>query len=201
MNKIRLAFAAFILIFIAMCSYVYMAYGELNKLAKYDEQVRTMGHEVIELRDEVIGASIRGISDPYQMANQLVELERELTEFQKRHQQADLHSTLFQNLPTQTLLNNFHSSAMSLAGTLDQTIGLIVAREFVLHSLKNKLMDGGGFRSDNQSLEQIISHMLDENAIGADEEVTRFAQTFCSGQCTTRAAVIHLAVTRQCCVP
>ncbi|KJY70674.1 histidine kinase [Vibrio coralliilyticus] len=178
MNKIRLAFAAFILIFIAICSYVYMAYGELNKLAKYDEQVRTMGHEVIELRDEVIGASIRGISDPYQMANQLVELERELTEFQKRHQQADLHSTLFQNLPTQTLLNNFHSSAMSLASTLDQTIGLIVAREFVLHSLKNKLMDGGGFRSDNQSLEQIISHMLDENAIGANEEVTRFAQTF-----------------------
>ncbi|MCG9597699.1 ATP-binding protein [Vibrio sp. Isolate25] len=178
MNKIKLLFAFATLIFIGSCTYVYLAYVELNKLAQYDKRVRIMGHEVIELRDEIISASIQGISEPYQVTNQLVNLERELQQFHQQHQATALHSTWFKHLPTEALLNDFHTSATSLIKMLDQTIGLIVAREFVLHSLKNKLANEGEFDTNNQPLDQLLTYLLDENVIAADEEVARFTRTF-----------------------
>ncbi len=178
MNKIKLTFVVFFLLFLSMCGYVYLAYSELTKLAKYDAQVRNLGHEVIELKDEVVGASIRGLTSPYELTNHLVKIEREIQAFHQQQQVHSVHNPLFQHLPTETLLLQFHQSALDLAKSLDQTIGLIVAREFVLHSLKNNLTENGEFNPSNRSLEQLIAHLLDQNAVGADEELTRFARTF-----------------------
>ncbi|NOJ24959.1 ATP-binding protein [Vibrio coralliilyticus] len=178
MNKIKLTFAVFSLLFLSMCGYVYLAYVELTKLAKYDVLVRNLGHEVVELKDEIVGASIRGLTSPYELTNHLVSIEKDIQAFHQQQQIDSVHSPLFQHLPTEALLLQFHQSALELSKALDQTIGLIVAREFVLHSLKNNLTKNGEFGQDNRSLEQLIAHILDQNAIGADEELTRFAQTF-----------------------
>ncbi|KJY93630.1 histidine kinase [Vibrio neptunius] len=178
MNKIKLTFVVFFLLFLSMCGYVYLAYSELTKLAKYDDLVRNLGHEVVELKDKVVGASIRGLTSPYELTSHLVSIEKEIQAFHQQQQIDSIHSPLFQHLPTETLLLQFRQSALELAKALDQTIGLIVAREFVLHSLKNNLTKNGEFGQDNRSLDQLITHILDQNAIGADEELTRFAQTF-----------------------
>ncbi|EDK30194.1 hypothetical protein VSWAT3_03106 [Vibrionales bacterium SWAT-3] len=80
MNKIRLIFLLFISFFIGLVSFIMLTYFEHEKVAKYGESVRELGHEVLEMRDQITNSALTRISNPYQLSENLVTLERELQE-------------------------------------------------------------------------------------------------------------------------
>lgn len=135
MNKIRLIFLLFISIFIGLVSFIMLTYFEHEKVAKYGESVRELGHEVLEMRDQITNSALTGISNPYQLSENLVTLEKELQELNLSYQGKNIHSTFFQSLQTRQLLEHFHNASMSNVDTLDNLVGLSVARQFILQSL------------------------------------------------------------------
>ncbi|WP_425609991.1 hypothetical protein [Vibrio lentus] len=65
MNKIRLIFLLFISLFVGLVSFIMLTYFEHEKVTKYGESVRELGHEVLEMRDQITNAALAGISNPY----------------------------------------------------------------------------------------------------------------------------------------
>ncbi|MCC4786494.1 ATP-binding protein [Vibrio splendidus] len=141
MNKIRLIFLLFFSLFLALVSLIILTYSEHGKVSEYGESVRELGHEVLEMRDQITNAALVGISNPYQMSADLVRLEIELQELKDSYKGESIHSTFFQDLQTTQLLERFHKASISNVDTLDKLVGLSVARQFILQSLTLQLID------------------------------------------------------------
>ena len=141
MNKIRLIFLFFISLFVGLVSLIILTYSEYGKVSEYGDSVRELGHEVLEMRDQVTNAALVGISNPYQMSADLVNLEIDLQELKANYQGKSIHSTFFQDLQTTQLLERFHNASTLNVDTLDKLVGLSVARQFILQSLTLQLID------------------------------------------------------------
>ncbi|MFM2644202.1 ATP-binding protein [Vibrio chagasii] len=187
MNKIRLVFLLFISLFIGLMSFIMLTYFEHEKVAKYGESVRELGHEVLEMRDQITNSALTGISNPYQLSENLVTLEKELQELNLSYQGKNIHSTFFQNLQTRQLLEHFHSASMSNVDTLDNLVGLSVARQFILQSLTLLLTNTESASSDFSSKSQlsIQSEMLTSILFAgasiqaeSNSELAKLSQTF-----------------------
>lgn len=139
MNKIRLTFLVFVSLLVCLFSFIMLTYSEHTKVSKYGDSVRELGHEVLEMRDQITNASLTVISNPYQISANLVTLEKELQELRDSYQGENIHSTFFQHLPTLELLDQFHDASMSNVDTLDKFIGLSVARQLLLKSMTTQL--------------------------------------------------------------
>ncbi|MFM2607755.1 ATP-binding protein [Vibrio chagasii] len=187
MNKIRLIFLLFISIFIGLVSFIMLTYFEHEKVTKYGESVRELGHEVLEMRDQITNSALTGISNPYQLSENLVTLERELQELNLSYQGNNIHSTFFQSLQTRQLLEHFHNASMSNVDTLDNLVGLSVARQFILQSLTLLLTNTESASSDfppNSQLsiqsEMLTSILFAGASIQAESnsELAKLSQTF-----------------------
>ncbi|PTP90187.1 ATP-binding protein [Vibrio splendidus] len=141
MNKIRLIFLLFFSLFLALVSLIILTYSEHGKVSKYGESVRELGHEVLEMRDQITNAALADISNPYQISADLVRLEIELQELKDSYKGESIHSTFFQDLQTTQLLERFHKASIANVDTLDKLVGLSVARQFILQSLTLQLID------------------------------------------------------------
>lgn len=141
MNKIRLIFLLFFSLFLALVSLIILTYSEHGKVSEYGESVRELGHEVLEMRDQITNAALADISNPYQISADLVRLEIELQELKDSYKGESIHSTFFQDLQTTQLLERFHKASISNVDTLDKLVGLSVARQFILQSLTLQLID------------------------------------------------------------
>lgn len=139
MNKIRLTFLVFVSLLVCLFSYIMLTYSEHAKVSKYGDSVRELGHEVLEMRDQITNASLTVISNPYQMSANLVTLEKELQELRDSYQGENIHSTFFRGLQTPKLLERFYDASMSNVDTLDKFIGLSVARQLLLKSMTTQL--------------------------------------------------------------
>ena len=123
-----------------MVSLIILTYSEHEKVSEYGESVRELGHEVLEMRDQITNAALADISNPYQMSADLVRLEIELQELKDSYQGESIHSTFFQDLQTSSITwSAFHDASMANIDTLDNLIGLSVARQFILQSLTLQL--------------------------------------------------------------
>ncbi|MCG9693655.1 ATP-binding protein [Vibrio sp. Isolate22] len=187
MNKIRLIFLLFISLFIGLMSFIMLTYFEHEKVAKYGESVRELSHEVLEMRDQITNSALTGISNPYQLSENLVTLERELQELNLSYQGKNIHSTFFQSLQTRQLLEHFHNASMSNVDTLDNLVGLSVARQFILQSLTLLLTNTESASSDFSSNSQlsIQSEMLTSILFAgasipaeSNSELAKLSQTF-----------------------
>ena len=187
MNKIRLIFLLFISIFIGLVSFIMLTYFEHEKVAKYGESVRELGHEVLEMRDQITNSALAGISNPYQLSENLVTLEKELQELNLSYQGKSIHSTFFQSLQTRQLLEHFHNASMSNVDTLDNLVGLSVARQFILQSLTLLLTNTESASSDFDAKSQlsIQSEMLTSILFAgasiqaeSNSELAKLSQTF-----------------------
>ncbi|MEZ9300580.1 hypothetical protein AB4168_19040 [Vibrio splendidus] len=123
MNKIRLIFLFFISLFVGLVSLIILTYSEYGKVSEYGDSVRELGHEVLEMRDQVTNAALVGISNPYQMSANLVNLEIDLQELKGSYQGKSIHSTFFQDLQTTHLLERFHNASTLNVDTLDKLVG------------------------------------------------------------------------------
>ncbi|MEZ8621830.1 ATP-binding protein [Vibrio splendidus] len=141
MNKIRLIFLLFFSLFLALVSLIILTYSEHGKVSEYGESVRELGHEVLEMRDQITNAALADISNPYQISADLVRLEIELQELKDSYKGESIHSTFFQDLQTTQLLERFHKASIANVDTLDKLVGLSVARQFILQSLTLQLID------------------------------------------------------------
>ncbi|MEZ8687092.1 ATP-binding protein [Vibrio splendidus] len=141
MNKIRLIFLLFFSLFLALVSLIILTYSEHGKVSEYGESVRELGHEVLEMRDQITNAALADISNPYQISAYLVRLEIELQELKDSYKGESIHSTFFQDLQTTQLLERFHKASIANVDTLDKLVGLSVARQFILQSLTLQLID------------------------------------------------------------
>lgn len=187
MNKIRLIFLLFISIFIGLVSFIMLTYFEHEKVTKYGESVQELGHEVLEMRDQITNSALAGISNPYQLSENLVTLEKELQELNLSYQGNNIHSTFFQSLQTRQLLEHFHNASMSNVDTLDNLVGLSVARQFILHSLTLLLTNTESASSDFAPKSQlsIQSEMLTSILFAgasiqaeSNSELANLSQTF-----------------------
>ncbi len=187
MNKIRLIFLLFISFFIGLVSFIMLTYFEHEKVAKYGESVRELGHEVLEMRDQITNSALTGISNPYQLSENLVTLEKELQELNLSYRGKNIHSTFFQSLQTRQLLEHFHSASMSNVDTLDNLVGLSVARQFILQSLTLLLTNTESASSDfsPKSRLSIQSEMLTSILFAgasiqaeSNSELANLSQTF-----------------------
>ncbi|MEZ8310326.1 ATP-binding protein [Vibrio splendidus] len=141
MNKIRLIFLLFFSLLLALVSLIILTYSEHGKVSEYGESVRELGHEVLEMRDQITNAALADISNPYQMSADLVRLEIELQKLRDSYKGESIHSTFFQDLQTTQLLERFHKASIANVDTLDKLVGLSVARQFILQSLTLQLID------------------------------------------------------------
>lgn len=187
MNKIRLIFLLFISLFIGLVSFIMLTYFEHEKVAKYGESIRELGHEVLEMRDQITNSALTGISNPYQLSENLVTLEKELQELNLSYQGKNIHSTFFQSLQTRQLLEHFHNASMSNVDTLDNLVGLSVARQFILQSLTLLLTNTESASSDFAPKSQlsIQSEMLKSILFAgasiqalSNSELAKLSQTF-----------------------
>ncbi|NOH31908.1 hybrid sensor histidine kinase/response regulator [Vibrio chagasii] len=187
MNKIRLIFLLFISIFIGLVSFIMLTYFEHEKVANYGESVRELGHEVLEMRDQITNSALAGISNPYQLSENLVTLEKELQELNLSYQGKSIHSTFFQSLQTRQLLEHFDNASMSNVDTLDNLVGLSVVRQFILRSLTLLLTNTESASSDFDAKSQlsIQSEMLTSILFAgasiqaeSNSELAKLSQTF-----------------------
>ncbi|CAH7417722.1 response regulator [Vibrio sp. 070316B] len=187
MNKIRLIFLLFISLFIGLMSFIMLTYFEHEKVARYGESVRELGHEILEMRDQITNSALTGISNPYQLSENLVTLERELQVLNLSYQGKNIHSTFFQSLQTRQLLEHFHNASMSNVDTLDNLVGLSVARQFILQSLTLLLTNTESASSDFSPKSQlsIQSEMLTSILFAgasiqaeSNSELAKLSQTF-----------------------
>ncbi|MFV8461156.1 ATP-binding protein [Vibrio campbellii] len=167
MNKIRLIFLLFITLFIGLISFIILTNSEHERVTKYGEPIRELGHEVLEMRDHITNAALTGTSDPYQMSEDLVSLEKELQQLKESYQGKNIHSAFFKDLPTAQLLEHFYNASMSNLDTLDKLVGLSVARQFILQSLTQQLTKSSptGTAVNNADIE-IQSELLASVLIG-----------------------------------
>ncbi|MCC4818578.1 hybrid sensor histidine kinase/response regulator [Vibrio lentus] len=156
MNKIRLIFLLFISLFVGLVSFIMLTYFEHEKVTKYGESVRELGHEVLEMRDQITNAALAGISNPYQMTANLVTLEKELQLLKGSYQGTNIHSVFFRGLQTPELLERFHTASIANVDTLDNLVGLSVARQFILQSLTLQLTETGS-RNGSHNIDAITS--------------------------------------------
>lgn len=205
MNKIRLIFLLFISLFIGLMSFIMLTYFEHEKVAKYGESVRELGHEVLEMRDQITNSALTGISNPYQLSENLVTLEKELQELNLSYQGKNIHSTFFQSLQTRQLLEHFHNASMSNVDTLDNLVGLSVARQFILQSLTLLLTNTESASSDfapksqlSIQSEMLTSILFAGASIQADSnsELAKLSQTFTElnqqqGQLLSQVLSVH----------
>ncbi|MDA0151405.1 ATP-binding protein [Vibrio sp. Makdt] len=167
MNKIRLIFLLFITLFIGLISFIILTNSEHERVTKYREPIRELGHEVLEMRDHITNAALTGTSDPYQMSEDLVSLEKELQQLRESYQGKNIHSAFFKDLPTAQLLERFYNASMSNLDTLDKLVGLSVARQFILQSLTQQLTKSSSTRTavSNADIE-IQSELLASVLVG-----------------------------------
>ncbi|MFZ3408059.1 ATP-binding protein [Vibrio chagasii] len=167
MNKIRLILLLFITLFIGLISFIILTNSEHERVTKYGEPIRELGHEVLEMRDHITNAALTGTSDPYQMSEDLVSLEKELQQLRESYQGKNIHSAFFKDLPTAQLLERFYNASMSNLDTLDKLVGLSVARQFILQSLTQQLTKSSSTRTavNNADIE-IQSELLASVLVG-----------------------------------
>lgn len=91
MNRIRLIFLLFLALFVGLISLLTLTYFEHEKIAKYGGVARELGHEVLEMRDQITSNAIAGISNPYQLSafskpgelrKRTAETQKELSQYQ-----------------------------------------------------------------------------------------------------------------------
>ncbi|MFA0012306.1 ATP-binding protein [Vibrio lentus] len=187
MNRIRLIFLLFLALFIGLVSLLTLTYFEHEKIAKYGGVVRELGHEVLEMRDQITSTAIAGISNPYQLSASLVNLEKELQKLKQSYQNTNIHSSLFSGLPTEQLLDNFYLSSMSNIDTLDNLVGLSVARQFILQSLTKRLMESDSLSPTSRIKSDLLASILQIEAdLPLQEEDSDLAQL------TTTFTELHL---------
>ncbi|CAH7075997.1 Response regulator [Vibrio chagasii] len=164
MNKIRLIFLLFVTLFISL---IILTNSEYERVTEYGEPIRELGHEVLEMRDHITNAALTGTSDPYQMSEDLVILEKELQQLREIYQGKNIHSAFFKDLPTAQLLERFYNASMSNLDTLDKLVGLSVARQFILQSLTQQLTKSSSTRTavNNADIE-IQSELLASVLVG-----------------------------------
>ncbi|CAH7062360.1 Histidine kinase [Vibrio chagasii] len=167
MNKIRLIFLLFVTLFISLISFIILTNSEYERVTEYGEPIRELGHEVLEMRDHITNAALTGTSDPYQMSEDLVILEKELQQLREIYQGKNIHSAFFKDLPTAQLLERFYNASMSNLDTLDKLVGLSVARQFILQSLTQQLTKSSSTRTavNNADIE-IQSELLASVLVG-----------------------------------
>ncbi|MCK8085291.1 ATP-binding protein [Vibrio sp. 1CM8B] len=187
MNKIRLIFLLFVSLFIGLISFIMLTYSEHEKVTEYGVPIRELGHEVLEMRDHITNAALAGISNPYQMSADLVALERELQLLRESYQSENIHSTFFKHLPTAQLLERFYDASMSNLDTLDNLVGLSVARQFILQSLTLQLTESSSTDAeinnaniDIQSalLASVLVGGIEINHSGVNSELANLYKTF-----------------------
>lgn len=187
MNRIRLIFLLFLALFAGLISLLTLTYFEHEKVAKYGELARELGHEVLEMRDQITSNAIAGISNPYQLSASLVNLEKELQKLKRSYQNTNIHSSLFSGLPTEQLLDNFYLSSMSNIDTLDNLVGLSVARQFILQSLTMRLMESDSTSPTSRIKSDLLASILQVEAnLPLQEEDSDLAQL------TTTFTELHL---------
>lgn len=119
------------------------------------------------MRDHITNAALAGVSNPYQMSADLVALERQLQQLRESYQSENIHSTFFKHLPTAQLLERFYDASMANIDTLDNLIGLSVARQFILQSLTLQLTGASPTNAEvNNANIDIQSELLASVLIG-----------------------------------
>ncbi|WKY59576.1 ATP-binding protein [Vibrio sp. SNU_ST1] len=170
MNKIKLTFLAFTLSFIALISFTVLSYIEHERVASYGKLARELGHEVLNMRDQITNSAITGISNPYQLSANLVHLEKELQKLRSSYQEKSIHSPWFNKLPTRQILERFYDSSMTNIDTLDHLVGQSVARQFILQSLTQKLTDNNTSKSMFKVQSELLANVLQTEPSLANQE-------------------------------
>lgn len=159
MNKFKLLSLFFASMFVGLVSYIVLAYTEYNKVTHYGEVTRELGHKVLGKRDLIASSTINGISNPYEISASLVRVERELQQFYQTSTNAKIHSILFEGLETKALLDSFYFRTMETIDHLDQIVGHTVARQFILQSLTNLLINSSARDTKSHVLEAMLSNI------------------------------------------
>lgn len=123
---------------------------EINNI--YAEQ-SSLGHELVEVRDNVTLNSIGDIANPYDLNFKIVDLLRRIRTLSMWEEAEDARLTVFKE-DVQSVLRDFYASASEVSLTLERLVGVIVARESVFSSL--------GSRDDSNKfiINQFVSHDL-----------------------------------------
>ncbi|CAH7304642.1 Histidine kinase [Vibrio chagasii] len=187
MNKIRLIFLLFVTLFISLISFIILTNSEYERVTEYGEPIRELGHEVLEMRDHITNAALTGTSDPYQMSEDLVILEKELQQLREIYQGKNIHSAFFKDLPTAQLLERFYNASMSNLDTLDKLVGLSVARQFILQSLTQQLTKSSSTRTavnnadieiQSELLASVLVRGIRHQNSGINSELANLYKTF-----------------------
>ncbi|CAH7045528.1 Histidine kinase [Vibrio chagasii] len=187
MNKIRLIFLLFVTLLISLISFIILTNSEYERVTEYGEPIRELGHEVLEMRDHITNAALTGTSDPYQMSEDLVILEKELQQLREIYQGKNIHSAFFKDLPTAQLLERFYNASMSNLDTLDKLVGLSVARQFILQSLTQQLTKSSSTRTavnnadieiQSELLASVLVRGIRHQNSGINSELANLYKTF-----------------------
>ncbi|MDN3609778.1 ATP-binding protein [Vibrio ostreicida] len=175
MDRIKLTFVGFTIITTLLFSYIALTYGELKKINNYNQIVRQIGHQTIEMRDQIIRSSLHGLSETKALNRDLVELEYEL---QRLPPLAPIHSLLFQDLPTNSLLSTFRHSALEVTQSLDQYINLQTQKTSAFQSFESRIRADKSTAVDALSLEQIMAQLSVPRSPTSGSDVQELANSF-----------------------
>ncbi|WP_394242287.1 ATP-binding protein [Vibrio astriarenae] len=177
MNKFYLSIGALLATMIVTLSLLWLHYVEHKSISHYRELVSHLGHDIVEIRDEITLSSINGLDAPYQLNRQLVSIEREVHQIEKLYKDNKLEGVFFHQLDINNALTDFHDSALEVTDALDHIVGVIVARNSVLSSIQAKTVQGSSNEaSKGVAVEHILASFDSSSFVSQDLE--RLSLTF-----------------------
>lgn len=136
--------------------------SEHKEINNIHAEQSSLGHELVELRDNVTLNSIGDIADPYDLNFKIVNLMRRIRTLSTWEGAEDTRLTVFKD-DAQSVLMDFHASASEVSSTLESLVGLVVARESLFSAI------GARYDSGKFIINQFVSHDL-VSALDTDQQ-------------------------------
>lgn len=177
MNKFYLSIGALLATVVVTMSVLWLQYVEYKSISHYRQLVSHLGHDIVEIRDEITLSSINGLNEPYQLNRQLVDIEREVHHLEKVYKDNKLEGVFFHQLDVNNALTDFHDAAIEVSDALDHIVGVVVARNSVLSSIQAKTVQG----SRNEASKGVaVEHLLAsfDGSSSGDQDLERLSLTF-----------------------
>lgn len=165
MKKVNLLLTFLVVGFLGLVLSAIMFFSEHKEINDIYTEQSSLGHELVEVRDNVTLNSIGDISNPYDLNLKIVDLMRRVRTLASREDAEEARLIIFKD-DTQSVLMDFYDSASEVSLTLEHLVGVIVARESVFSSI--------GTRDDSYKfiINQFVSHDL---VRGLDYEQQQYA--------------------------
>lgn len=160
----------YIVIF-AICSILLLgvafnSYVQSRKLDHYAIELSRLGHHIIHLRDDIILSASQGMATPYIYTAELVGIERKITEIRDNYHHTSLIPQFHVQGDLTAIIDEYHLCTTTLTDFLDKMIGVSVAKESTLMSLRAILEEKTGIEhSDlplNNVLVELINHSIND---------------------------------------